>query len=417
MKLLIQQATILDEQSPFHLQKKDILIENGIITKIEDNITATADTIINQNNIYASVGFTDIFCNFNEPGFEHKETLATGAHAAFKGGYTTVFALPNTWPVMDSKSTIEYVQHKSSSLPITIKSIAAVTNGANGKQLTEMMDMQAAGAIAFGDGNNCIQDAGLLLKALQYVKAMDGTIIQMPYDGSLSANGFMHEGITSTQLGILGLPAIAEELIVARDIALCAYANSKLHITGVSTANSIALIKDAKAKGIQITCSVTPYHLLLTDAAVKNYNTNAKVLNPLRTTADVKAIQAAILDGTIDVIASHHNPQDVDSKKCEFAYAQYGMSTIEHCFNAIATVPNITPLHIYHLLSKKATTIFNLQNNNIAIGTTANITIFNLATTIATNIISKGKNTLLETAITNGNIVATIANTNTYIAS
>jgi dihydroorotase len=420
MKLLLQQVTILDGKSPYHLQKKDILIENGLITQIDNSITEKADTTIAAQSNYVSTGFADVFCHFNEPGYEYKETLETGAKAAFKGGYTSVMTVPNTLPVMDNKIGIENVQHKSQTLPVHIHPIGAVTASAQGKQLAEMMEMRQSGAIAFSDGTNCIQNAGVMLKALQYVKAIDGIIIQMPNDSSLSANGFMHEGIISTQLGLMGIPALAEELMVERDIALCAYANSKLHITGISTAKSVALIKEAKAKGLHITCSVAPYHLLLTDADVANYDTNCKVLNPLRTTADVIALQNALLDGTIDAIASHHQPQDADNKKCEFAYAAYGMSTIEHCFNAIASVPNITPQKIHELLCSNVHTIFNITKPSIAVNEVANLVVFNTNKITSTKndvMLSKSKNSALAPFLSNGNIVATVQQHHQYIAS
>jgi dihydroorotase len=292
---------------------------------------------------------------------------------------------------------------------VQILPIGAVTATASGKQLAEMMEMQQSGAIAFSDGTNCIQNAGVLVKALQYVKAMDGTIIQMPNDSSLSDNGFMNEGIVSTQLGLMGIPSLAEELMVARDIELCAYANSKLHITGISTAQSVQLIKAAKAKGLPITCSVTPYHLLLTDACVVNYDTNSKVINPLRTAADVAALQAALIDGTIDAVASHHLPQDADHKKCEYAYAQYGMSTIDHCFNAVASVPNITPYKITEVLGYNAGSIFNITKPAIAVNEIANLTVFDVET-YANNgkMNSKCNNTLLPAMLQKGNIIATI---------
>ncbi len=420
MKLLLQQAIILDTHSQYHLQKKDILLQDGLIMAIENNILdVNFDTIINAENCYLSTGFTDIFANFNEPGLEQNETLLTGANAAFAGGYTTVCIVPNTNPTIDNKTSIEFVQNKAALLPIQLLAIGAITTGTNGKQLTEMIEMQQAGAIAFSDGLATVQSAGLLLKAMQYINAFEGTIIQLPNTESISSSGYVNEGITSTQLGLMSIPAIAEEMMVARDISLCAHTKSKLHITGISTSKSIALIKAAKKQGLPITCSVTPYHLTLTETVIANYNTNAKVINPLRTTADVTALQNALLDGTIDCVASHHTPIAMDGKKCEFANAKYGMSTIEQCFEAIASIKNITPEKIYEILSANATTIFGIKKECIAVNNMADATLFSLSTphTITNKTLtSKGINSALAGLETVGKILATFCKKNIYIA-
>ncbi len=418
MKLLIKQVTILDSNSEFHLQKKDILLVNGIIAKIEDNINELVDTIIVEKDAYISGGFIDIFCHFNEPGFEQKETLLSGAIAAQKGGYTTVFCLPNTQPTIDNKTSVDYINQQSKNLPLHILPIGSITKNIEGKELAEMIDMHNTGAIACSDGLQSIQHTGILLKALQYVKIFDGTILQMPIDKHLSKNGYVNEGIISTQLGLAGIPAIAEELIVARDIELCKYTNSKLHITGISTAKSLSLIKEAKAKNIKVTCSVTPYHLLLDESEITNYNTNAKVNPPLRTIADVHSLQKGIFDGSIDCIASHHQPHEKDAKQCEFAIAQYGMSTIEHTFNALATLPNVTAEIINKLLHKNANTIFKLNKNLIAMNALFEATLFTLneeKIVEEKEIMSKGKNTAFINKKLKGKIIATFCKGNTNV--
>jgi dihydroorotase len=419
MKLLIKQVTILDTESEFHLQKKDILVINGIFAKIENNIEEVVDKIIEEKDSFISGGFIDIFCQFNDPGFEQKETLITGALAAQKGGYTTVFCLPNTKPCIDNKSNVEYVIQQSKNLCVNILPIGSITKNIEGKELAEMIEMQNAGSIACSDGLKSVQQSSILLKALQYVKTFDGTVIQLPVDESLSANGFVNEGVMATRLGLPSIPAIAEEIIVARDIEICGYTNSKLHITGISTAKSLALIKDAKAKNINITCSVTPYHLLLDEREIDGYNTNAKVNPPLRTKEDVLALQEGVLDGTIDCIASHHQPQEIDAKQCEFAYAQYGMSTIEHTFNALATIPTISPEKINTLLHKNAKNIFGLSKNNIKINVISEATLFTLNSErmiTEKEIISKGKNSVFVNKILKGKIIATICKGNIYLA-
>jgi dihydroorotase len=419
MKLLIKKATIINKNAALHLQTKDIYIENGIIAQIADNIDKADVQTIAAPNTYVSVGFSDIFSDFSDPGYEYKETLATGAAAALKGGYTTVMLVPNTQPCIENKTGVEYMIHESKNLAVNIIPIGAITHKTEGAKLTEMIEMQEVGAGAFSDGWQSVQQAAILLKALQYVKAFDGTIIDLPYDASLTSNGFMNEGIVSTQIGLMGIPAIAEEMIVARNIQLCAYANSKLHITGISTAKSLALIIDAKQKGIQVTCSVAPYHLLLSENELQHYNTNAKVLNPLRTTSDVEALQKGLLNGDIDCVSSHHRAQDMDNKKCEFAYAAYGVSTIEHTFNAIATIPNITAEILVNVLSHHANHIFNISNGKIIEGEKANVTVFtlNAETEIESqNMICKSKNTIFDGKKLNGKILATINNNQQYIA-
>lgn len=230
MTVLIRKASILDVSSKANGQVKDILITNGIISKIGEDITDEAGTIIEEEGLHVSVGWVDIYSNFCDPGFEFKETLETGAAAAAAGGYTHVFILPNTSPAIHSKSQVEYVKEKSRALPVNIHPIGAVSKNAEGKDLAEMYDMYSCGALAFSDGTKPIQSSGLLLKALQYVKAFDGIVIQTPDDKSIGTHGLVNEGIISTRLGLPGKPSIAEEMMVARDIELAAYTLSLIHI-------------------------------------------------------------------------------------------------------------------------------------------------------------------------------------------
>ncbi|MEO7769217.1 MAG: dihydroorotase, partial [Ferruginibacter sp.] len=249
-----------------------------------------------------------------------------------------IMIIPNTNPVVFTKSQVEYIVQKSILTGVTIHPIGAVTKNSDGKELAEMYDMANSGAIAFSDGLNAIQDGGLLLKALLYLKAINGTVIQLPDDKSIGNSGLMNEGIVSTRLGLPGKPAMSEELMVARDINLAAYTESRLHVTGISSAKSLEYIKKAKASGINITCSATPYHLFFCDEDLQQYDTNLKVNPPLRTGPDRKALLQGLLDGTIDFIASHHNPQNYDSKVCEFEYAKNGMIGLESLFGVIGSV-------------------------------------------------------------------------------
>lgn len=379
MKVLIKQATIISSSSPFNGQKKDILITDGIITSIADSIKDNAATIIEKDSLCASIGWVDVFSNFNDPGLEYKETIETGAKAAAAGGFTDVFVAPNTNPAIDTKAQVEYILQKAKQTAINIHPIGAVTKNTDGKELAEMYDMKESGAAAFSDGSNAVQNAGLLLKALQYVKAFNGTVIQLPDDKSIAANGLMNEGIVSTQLGLPGKPAMAEELIIARDLKLTKYADSKIHFTGVSTAKSLEYINRAKQNGTAVTCSVTSYHLFFCDEDLKDYNTNLKVNPPLRTKADRDALIAAVINGTVDCIASHHWPQNKDNKDCEFEYAKNGMIGLETLFGALFSIVNgqLSVDKLVELLSVSPRKIFNLPVPEIKEEEMACLTLFN----------------------------------------
>ena len=379
MKVLLKQASIVSSASPFNGLQKDILIDEGTIVSIEDSITDKADTIVEIPGMHVSIGWMDVFAHFCDPGLEHRETIASGVAAAAAGGFTDVLLMPNTQPVVDNKSQVEYLVNKSTPLPVNVHPIGTVTKDAAGKELAEMYDMRQAGAIAFSDGIHSIQNSGLLVKALQYIKVFDGIIIQIPDDKSIGSSGLINEGIISTQLGLPGKPAMAEELIVARDIKLASYADSKLHFTGVSTAKSLEYIQQAKHDGIDITCSVTPYHLLFCDEDLQEYDTNLKVNPPLRTSSDRAALLTGLLDGTIDCIASHHIPHHIDDKECEFEYAKNGMIGLESLFGGVSSLVNGEWLieKLIDTLSVAPRKIFGLPIPEIKEGTVASLTIFN----------------------------------------
>lgn len=375
MTILIHQAKITHPGFPLHGQKKDILISGGVISRIADEIKEKADTVIEQEGLAISPGWVDIFAHFCDPGYEFKETLQSGANAAAAGGYTHVLVLPNTNPVVHSKSQVEYIKEKSRLLPVNIHPIGAITKNTEGKELAEMYDMYANGAIAFGDGVNAVQSAGVLLKALQYVKSFDGVLIQIPQDKSIGTHGLMNEGIVSTRLGLPGKPAIAEEMMVARDIDLVEYTASKLHFTGVSTLQSVEKIKEAKDKGLQVSCSVTPYHLVFSDEDLMNYDTNLKLNPPLRTPENRKDLLNALNNGWVDCIASHHFPQEWDSKTCEFEYAGYGMTGLETAFG-VAGSAGISSEKWVELCSINPRKIFGLPQAEILEGMPADMTLF-----------------------------------------
>jgi len=377
MKLLIKQVQITDPASPYNGQIQDILVDEGIIVSVENHISAAADQTIEVPGLHISQGWTDIFSQFHDPGAEHKETLESGATAAAAGGFTDVFIVPNTSPALHSKSQIEYVVQKAATLPASVHPIGAITKSCEGKDLAEMYDMKSCGAVAFSDGWHPLQSSQVMLKALLYVKAFDGVIIQVPDEVSLSKHGLINEGIISTQLGLPGKPAIAESLMIARDLELLRYTQSRLHITGVTTGAGISLIRKAKEEGLQVTCSVTPYHLNFTDADLVNYDTNLKVNPAIRTAEDVELLKAAVLDGTVDCITSHHIPQDWDNKTCEFEYAKNGMEGLESCAGAVLkALPQLSAEKLTALLATNPRSIFSLPANEIATGNAITATLF-----------------------------------------
>jgi dihydroorotase len=380
MNVLLKKATIISASSPFHRQVKDILIIDGIIKEIKDSINHKDAEIVSGDSLHVSIGWMDIFADFGEPGNEHKETLETGSAAAAVGGFTDLMLMPDAGTAVSSKDRVEFLTQRSATLPINIHPIGTVTKNAEGNELAEMYDMHASGAVAFSDGRKSIQQSGILLKGLQYLAAKNAVLIQVPDDKSISSGGLMNEGITSTNLGLPGNPAIAEELMVARDISLLEYTDSKLHITGVSTEKSLGLITEAKKAGLQITCSVTPYHLVFCDEDLVNYDTNLKVNPPLRTRADMEALQQAFLNGDIDCIASHHAPQCSDDKVCEFEYAKNGMISLQTLFGAVNAL-DADPDELIKMLTENPRNIFGLDIPALKEGAAACLSLFEPATT------------------------------------
>jgi dihydroorotase len=377
MKLLIKKVLIADRNSTFFEQTKDILVIDGNFKEIADEIVEDADETVEIEGLAVSQGWVDIFTDFADPGFEYRESIESGAAAALAGGFTHVFVVPNTKPSIQNKPQVSYVIEKARQLPINVYPIGAVSKNIEGKDLAEMYEMQKAGAVAFSDGLHPVQSSGLLLKALQYIIAFDGTIIQLPVDKSIGSFGLMTEGIVSTQLGLPGSPALSEILIIKRDLDLLRYTNSKLHITGVSTAQSVALIAAAKAEGLQVSCSVTPYHLFFCDEDMVSYDTNLKVTPPLRNRTDMMAIRDAVENGVVDCITSHHLPQNWDNKTCEFEYAANGMIGLQTSFGVVNQLLNkLSEIKLADLLGNNARKLFKLSNNSIEIGGIADFTLF-----------------------------------------
>ncbi len=336
--VLIKNTRIADPASPHHGQTVCLFIQNGIITQISKEITETADQEVDLQGAYTSPGWLDIGAFSGDPGLEHHEDLDTLAKAAIAGGFTGVACLPNTVPAVHSKSEVRYLKSKLQDNPVTIYPIGAISRDCEGKEISEMIDMHQSGAVAFSDGLKSIQDSGMMMRALQYVKSFNGVIINRPYNKQISAKGQVHEGPVSTMLGLKGIPAISEELTVQRDILLCEYTDSRLHIANVSSARSIDLIRTAKARGIQVTASVNPVNMYFSEEDVAPFVNNLKVMPPIRSKEDREALIEGVGDNTIDVICSNHLPQNQEDKELEFSYASFGAIGLETAFAASNTV-------------------------------------------------------------------------------
>ncbi len=328
MKILIQSAKILCPKSSFHQKKKNVLINNGRIAEIGDKNFA-ADKVIDANGMLLSTGWFDLGAFVGDPGLEHKEDLQSLARAAQAGGFTEVAVLPNTQPVIQSKNEASFVSRNNDSRLVQIYPMAAVTRSCKGEELTEMIDLHEAGAVAFTDGLHGLWHTDIFLKALQYLQKFQGVLVDHPEDIWLNRFGQMHEGINSTVLGLKGMPRIAEEVAIARNLELLAYAGGKLHMSRLSTAKAIDQVRSAKKKGLNVTCDITSYQPLLDDSVLSDFDTNYKVNPPLREKADQDAMLKGLKDGTIDILCSGHLPQDDESKFLEFDMAEFGIINMQ----------------------------------------------------------------------------------------
>ncbi|MBC8173610.1 MAG: dihydroorotase [Chitinophagales bacterium] len=383
MQLLLKGLTITDTLSPHNHSVKDIRIQNGFITEISDQITAKADEeVFDYTGKYISPGWFDMLAHFADPGLEQKEDLDTGALAAGQGGFTSVCCMPHTHPALHSKAEIEYIIHKNKGNIVSVLPLAAVTKNCAGNDLTEMYDMRTAGAVAFTDAAHAIRDAGILMRALQYVKPFNGTIINIPNDHAIVGNANVHEGVMSMQLGMYGIPSVLEELMVIRDIKLVEYTNSKLHIACVSTKESVEQIRIAKQKGINISASVSAYQLYFDESELSAYDTTFKVNPPLRTKEDIAALKKGLVDGTIDTICSYHLPHELDAKDVEFEYAADGMETLEATFGAALYALDgfLSVEKIIKKLTVNPRNNVNIPPLKIAAGERAELTIFDTQT-------------------------------------
>lgn len=412
MSTLIKKSTIVDQSSPYHLQKKDILIDNGIIKKIANNIeTEDAFNVIDLENLHISCGWFDSSVCFGEPGLEERETIINGLKVAAKSGFTGVAVNPNTQPVIDSKSDIEYLISKSIKSATKLYPIGALTQKSEGKEMAELYDMQQSGAIAFGDYNKPIQNDNLMKIALLYAQNFNGLVLSFPKNEAIAGEGIVNEGVNSTKLGLKGIPAISEHIQIVRDLFLLEYTGGKLHIPTISTSKSVSLIKEAKQKGLQITCSASVYHLSLSDIELEGFDSNYKTNPPLRTEDDVKALQNAVKEGIIDCVTSDHNPIDIENKKLEFSQAKDGVIGLESAFGILNTIFDLEEIIL--LLTERPKEIFGIENHAIKEGNPADITFFNpnqVSTFSEENILSTSKNSPFISKKVKGTVYGVFAN-------
>ena len=398
MKILIKQAKIIDSSSKHNNKICDILINNNKIEKIAKKIQIDSDTKIYKNeNLHISQGWFDMHVNFGQPGFEQRETIENGLNAAAKGGFTEVLLMPNTNPSIDNSSMIDFIKGFSKRNVVKIQVAGNLTVSQEGKNIVEIHDMTNNGCIAFTDDKKSIQNNELMKIAMLYIKNSNSLLMNFPNDSKIQKNGVINEGKISTQLGLKGIPNIAEEMMLDRDITLCDYTESKIHESYISTERSVDKIKKAKEKGINVTSDVALHNIFLTEEQVNNFDTRFKVLPPLRTKKDNKAIINGLKDGTIDVITSDHNPFEEETKKLEFDNAEFGIIGLESAFGLINKhlEKHLTLNEIIDKISNNPRKILGLKNNSIEEGNYANLTLFNPSNKWEfkeNDIVSKSKN-------------------------
>ncbi len=374
MNVLLKAATIVDKESKHHLKKRDVLIENGVITKIASSITSEKKIKeLSLDNLYISRGWFDSGVSFGEPGFEERETIENGLKVAAASGFTDVAIHTNTSPVPDNKGAINFLKASAKGNAVNVHPLGCLTRQSNGEDLAELFDMNSAGVTSFYDYKQPVINPNLLKIALQYVQNFGGVVQSFPQENAISPKGIVHEAINSTKLGLKGIPSLAESLQVARDLYILEYTGGTLHIPTISTKESVALIKEAKKKGLNITCSVSINNLALTDDTLETFDTNYKVTPPLRTNDDVKALLKGLKEGTIDMVTSDHNPIDIEHKKIEFDHAMFGSIGLESCFGTLNSVTDLETT--IHALTRNE--VFNLPSIKISEGNTATLTLFN----------------------------------------
>lgn len=419
MKILIKDATIICEASKFHLKVMDLLVENGLITKISNRIKNPEAKTIQSKNLHVSLGWLDMHANFQDPGFEHKEDIITGTKAAASGGFTKVCISPLNQPITDNKSQIEYILNRSSNSIVDLYPYGTISKDAKGKELAELADMTSAGAIGFTDDKRSIKNPNLLNRALLYTQSFDGLVLNHPYTNEIAEKGVMNEGIVSTQLGLNGIPELASDLMIARDLYLTEYSNGKLHFSTVSTEKSIELIRAAKKKGLKVSCDVASYNLLLNENELMEFDSRFKVMPPLRSESTIRALIKGIKDGTINAISSDHLPEDIENKKKELDHASFGAINLQTSFAAANTAlqKSINTTELIKLLTSGPAEILKIELGKISEGEKANLTLFDPKesfTFTKDQVLSKSKNSPFFKRELKGKVIGVINNKKSF---
>lgn len=374
MNILLKSAKVIRPQSEYHNKPLDILISNGTISEIAESITPSEETeIVQRRNLHVSPGWLDSSVSFGEPGYEDRETIDNGLKTAAASGFTAVIVNPNTFPVADTNADIAFLKASAQNRTTNLYPMGALTAKSESIDLAELFDMKSAGAVAFGDYKKPVSNPNLLKIALQYARNFDGLVLSFPQENKIAGKGVMNEGSTSTRLGLKGIPALAEELHIARDLFILEYTGGKLHIPTISTAKSVQLIREAKEKGLDITCSVSIPHLLFTDEVLQQFNTNYKLMPPLRSKEDTKALIQGLREGIIDFVTSDHDPIDIEHKNVEFDRAMYGSTGLESAFGALRTIMDTESA--VSLLCKGRSR-FGIAENDIRVGQKADLSLF-----------------------------------------
>lgn len=380
MKVLIKKVKILDQSSAYNGQVKDISILNGKISHIADEITdENFDYLISGEALHISSGWVDLRADFCDPGFEHKEDISSGLDAAAAGGFTHVHVVPSTQPVIDNKGQIQYLIQQASGHVVQLHPIGAITKGLKGESLAELYDMYSCGVHLFSDDQKEV-NAGIALRALRYIQNFGGRIVIYPNDRSINGKGIVNEGVASTRTGLKAIPTIAETIQVQRDLSLLAYTDSALHFGGISSAESVDLIREAKKKGYDLTCDVHLDNLLYMESDLIDFDVHYKVRPPLRSEEDRKVLWEGLKDGTIDGIVSNHRPLDAEETELEFDYAGYGNIHLQTLFSSLISANQLDLAKIVHILSFQNRKIAGITENTLAVGSTLDCTIFDVHT-------------------------------------
>ena len=383
--LLIQGGTLLDPETGTET-KADLLIRNGQIAAIGTGLDAEGVPVYDASGKHISTGWMDMHVHLREPGYEHKETIKTGCAAAAFGGFTAVACMPNTDPPIHTRDVVEFIIERAESTPVDVHPIACVSKHRKGESLAEMADLAAGGAVAFSDDGDPVQDTGLMRHALEYSRMLDKPIINHEEELPLGPKGHMHEGEVSTRLGLPGIPTISEEIMIARDILLAEYTGGHVHVAHISTAGAIELVRQGKARGVNVTTEVCTHHFALTDKEVedRDFDTNTKMHPPLRTAADIEAVKEGLKDGTIDAICTDHAPHASFEKEVEYVSAPFGILGLETAWGLtgreIIQPGVLTMKEAVHKLTVTPRSILRLPVPEIKEGASANLTIFDATT-------------------------------------